>query len=45
LVRTGRLRPLVATGPAGQVVTVVDDGNRPVTDAAVWLGGQEYRPD
>jgi hypothetical protein len=43
LVRKGRLRPLVATGTAGQVVTVVDDANRPVPDAVVWLGGQEYR--
>ena len=33
LVRKGRLRPLVATGTAGQVVTVVDDANRPVKDA------------
>jgi hypothetical protein len=42
LVRKGRLRPLVATSTAGQVVTVVDDANRPVKDAALWLGGQEY---
>ncbi len=45
LVRKGRLRPLVATGTAGQVVTVMDDANRPVKDATLWLGGQEYTPD
>jgi hypothetical protein len=44
LVRKGRLRPLVATGTAGQMVTVVDDANRPVKDATLWLGGQEYVP-
>jgi hypothetical protein len=44
LVRKGRLRPLIATGTAGQVVTVVDDANRPVKDATLWLGGQEYGP-
>src|SRR5207245_8696717 len=45
LIRKGRLRPLVTTGTAGQVVTVVDDANRPVKDAGVWLGGLEYLPD
>jgi hypothetical protein len=44
LVRKGRLRPLVATGTAGQMVTVVDDANRSVKDATLWLGGQEYGP-
>jgi hypothetical protein len=45
LIRKGRLRPLVATSPAGQTIRVVDERNRPVTDATVWLGGQEYTPD
>jgi hypothetical protein len=45
LVRKGRLRPLAATGTAGQVITVVDDVNRPVKDASVWFGGVEYEPD
>src|SRR4029077_19046908 len=45
LIRKGRLRPLVATGTAGQVITVVDDANRPVKDAAVWFGGAEYQAD
>jgi hypothetical protein len=45
LIRKGRLRPLVINGTAGQVVTVVDDANHPVRDAAVWFGGVEYPPD
>jgi hypothetical protein len=45
LVRKGRLRPLVTTGAAGQTVRVVDELNRPVNDATVWLGNAEYAPD
>ena len=45
LVRKGRLRPIVGTGSAGETVTVVDEANRPVPGAGVWLGGQEYRAD
>ena len=45
LIRKGRLRPLVSTGTAGQVVTVIDDANKPVKDATLWLGGQDYRAD
>ncbi|MFO0926018.1 MAG: hypothetical protein U0736_03140 [Gemmataceae bacterium] len=45
LVRKGRLRALATTGPAGQQVRVVDERNRAVNDAVVWLGGQEYAPD
>src|SRR5262245_15126749 len=42
LVRKGRLKPIVATGTAGQNITVVDEGNRPVAGATVWLGGRDY---
>jgi hypothetical protein len=45
LIRKGRLRPLIATGTAGQIVTVVDDRDRRVPDASVWFGGVEYQPD
>jgi hypothetical protein len=45
LVRKGRLHALVTTGAAGQTVRVVDEKNRPVKDATVWLGGHEYEPD
>ena len=43
LVRKGRLKPLVATGTAGENVTVVDETNAPVPGAVVWLAGVEYR--
>src|SRR5262249_3139319 len=45
LVRKGRLKPVVTTGTAGQNVAVVDEGNRPVAGATVWLGGKEYPCD
>ncbi|HVL12972.1 MAG TPA: hypothetical protein VM529_10430, partial [Gemmata sp.] len=45
LVRKGHLRPLVATGAAGQDIRIVDDKNQAVKDATVWLGGTEYQPD
>ncbi|QEL15260.1 transcription antitermination NusB family protein [Limnoglobus roseus] len=45
LIRKGRLRPIVTVGTAGENVRVVDEANRPVADATVWLGGTEYTPD
>ncbi|OWK44511.1 hypothetical protein [Fimbriiglobus ruber] len=45
LIRKGRLRPVVTTGTAGQIVRVVDDANKLVSDATVWVGGQEYKAD
>ncbi|QEL20900.1 hypothetical protein [Limnoglobus roseus] len=45
LVRKGRLRPVVTVGAAGEKVRVVDEANKPVADATVWLGGTEYTPD
>jgi hypothetical protein len=45
LVRKGKLRPLVVTSTAGQLIHVVDDANRLVKHASVWLGGQEYKAD
>jgi hypothetical protein len=45
LIRKGRLKPLVATGTAGQNVTVVDESNKPVPDATVWMAGVEYKCD
>ncbi|HEY2910549.1 MAG TPA: hypothetical protein VGI99_09895, partial [Gemmataceae bacterium] len=45
LVRKGRLKPLVATGTAGQTITVVDEANQPVADATVWMAGVEYSCD
>ena len=45
LIRKGRIRPIVTTGSAGQVVRVIDEANKPVLGATVWLGGQEYTAD
>ncbi|MFO0805957.1 MAG: hypothetical protein U0791_22865 [Gemmataceae bacterium] len=43
LIRKGRLKPLVATGTAGQNITVVDESNKPVPEATVWMAGVEYK--
>ncbi len=45
LVRKSRLRPLVSPSPVGLKVRVIDDQNRPVPAATLWLGGTEYAPD
>ena len=45
LIRKGRLKPLVATGTAGQNITVVDEASKPVPEAIVWLSGVEYKCD
>ncbi len=45
LVRRGRLRYLTSDGAAGQVVTVLDESNRVLPDASIWVGGREYRPE
>ncbi|MCB9712351.1 MAG: hypothetical protein H6712_00740 [Myxococcales bacterium] len=45
LVRKGRLRMLERVGAAGHVLTVLDEQQRPLPDATLWLGGREYRPD
>ena len=43
LVRKGKLHPLVAVGPAGLEVTVLDEANRKVIDATLWLNGQDFK--
>jgi len=43
LLRKGRLRFLERVGAAGHVFTVLDEDRKPVPDAAVWLGGREFR--
>jgi hypothetical protein len=45
LIRKGRLRPLVTTTTAGHSITVVNDANQRIKDAAVWLSGQEYKAE
>ena len=42
LVRKGKLRQLVRTGPAGHVFTILDEDGRRVAGASIWLGGREY---
>jgi hypothetical protein len=45
LIRKGMLQFLVRTGSAGHVFTVLDEQNRKLTDAKLWLAGHEYEPD
>lgn len=45
LIRKGKLRPLVTTGTAGQNIRVIDELNKPVNDATVWLAGVDYKAD
>ena len=44
LIRKGRLRHLVRTGSAGQVFAILDEQNKQVKDASIWLAGHEYTP-
>ena len=45
LIRKGSLRPLVSLTPAGHVVQVINDARQLVTDASLWIGGQEYHAE
>ena len=45
VVRKGRLRHLVRATTAGHMFTILDDANRKVDDASIWLGGKEYLPE
>lgn len=45
LIRKGKLGQLVRTTPGGQRFTIVDDNNKPVGDARLWLAGREYPAD
>ena len=45
LVRKGMVRHLVRTTTAGQVFTVLDEANRQVKTASIWLAGQQYAAD
>ena len=42
LVRKGKLRFLERTSTAGHVLTVLDEANKKVADADVWLAGHKY---
>ncbi|MDA1014640.1 MAG: hypothetical protein O3A00_09340, partial [Planctomycetota bacterium] len=45
LVRKGKLRHLVRTSIAGHVFTVLDDQNRHLKDATLWLSDHAYKAD
>ncbi|HUV39142.1 MAG TPA: hypothetical protein VMY39_05980, partial [Planctomycetota bacterium] len=45
LLRKGRFRHLVRSTTAGHVFTVLDEQNRKIDDATIWLGGHEYTPE
>jgi len=45
LVRKGTLRYLERTSTAGHVFTVLDEANRKVPKAAIWLAGRRYEAD
>lgn len=45
LIRKGKLRYLVRTGAAGHVFTILDEANRKLSAATLWLAGKEYKPD
>ncbi len=43
LIRKGRLRSLASMGSSGQKLTIIDESNKIVPGATVWLGGQEFK--
>ncbi len=45
LIRKGTLRYLGRLGAAGHVLTVLDEDNRVLTDASIWLGGRQHHAD
>jgi len=45
LIQKGRLQFVSRTMPAGQAFTVLDEANRPVKDARLWIAGREYAPE
>lgn len=44
LVRKGRLHQVERLSSAGHVFTILDESNKPVPSARLWLGGREYQP-
>ncbi|MEA3208203.1 MAG: hypothetical protein QOE70_1260 [Chthoniobacter sp.] len=45
LVRKGQWQLIQQTGPAGDMLTVLDEGFQPVKDAVVWVDGRKLTPD
>ena len=44
LIRKGQLSLLQETGPAGDLLTVLDETRQPVKDAVAWLDGRKLSP-
>ncbi len=45
LVRNGQWSVLQTTGPAGDLLTVLDENGDQVKDAVLWLDGRKFTPD
>ncbi len=45
LVRKGQLRHVVRTSTAGHVFTILDEQNKHLPGATLWMSGHEYKPD
>lgn len=45
VLRKGKLHYLVRSSVAGQVFTILDEHHQPLSEATLWLGGKEYRPE
>ena len=43
VVRKGKLRHLVRTGPVGHVFTILSEKNEKLNDATIWMAGREYK--
>lgn len=42
LIRKGQWHLLQQTGPAGEILRIVDEAHQPVEDAVVWLDGRKF---
>lgn len=45
LIRVGQWKTLQQTGPAGDLLLVLDENNQPVPDAVVWFEGRKFTRD
>jgi hypothetical protein len=45
LIRTGQWHLLQQTGPAGDLILVLDEKNQPVKDAVAWFEGRKFSVD
>jgi autotransporter-associated beta strand protein len=45
LIRTGKWHVLQQTGPAGDLILVLDEKNQPVKDAVAWFEGRKFSVD